>query len=50
MPGTGLSYRKRLDFPGTEREEPAVTAPANRTGMLLVIVFVFGVIIGLAFR
>lgn len=50
VPGTGLSYRKRLDLPDTGREEPAVTEPSNRTGMLLIVVFVVGVIFGLALR
>ncbi|CAM8632986.1 Domain of unknown function DUF4236 [Burkholderiales bacterium] len=50
VPGTGLSYRKRLDLPDAEREEPAVTEPANRTGWLLIIVFVVGVLVGLALK
>jgi hypothetical protein len=50
VPGTGLSYRKRLDLPDAERKEPAVTEPANRTGMLLILVFVVGVIVGLALK
>ncbi len=50
VPSTGLFYRKRLDLPDAEREEPAVTEPAKRTGMLLIIVFVVGVIVGLVLR
>lgn len=50
VPGTGLSYRKRLDLPDTEQEEPAATETANRTGVLLVIVFVVGVLVGLALK
>jgi len=50
VPGTGMSYRKRLDLPDAEREEPQVTEPANRTGLLLFIVFVIGVMVGLALK
>jgi len=50
VPGTGLSHRKRLDLPDTQREKPAVTEPANRSGILLVVVFVIGVIVGLALK
>ena len=50
VPGTGLSYRKRLDLPDTGREEPAVTEPTNRTAWLLIIVFVVGVLVGLALK
>lgn len=50
LPSTGASYRKRLDLTDAEREEPAVTEQDNRTSVLLIIVFVVGVLVGLALK
>ena len=50
VPGTGLSYRKRIDLPDAGGDESPVPEPANRTGVLLIIVFVVGVLVGLVLK
>ena len=51
VPGTGLSYRKRLEFP--DNESPTSTTgssvqPKARSSVLLIVIFAIGVAVGLA--
>jgi hypothetical protein len=52
LPGTGISHRKRLDFPGSPAKNNQKTSVPKQSGspsiLLLVIVFVLGVLIGMA--
>ena len=56
LPGTGLSYRKRLDLPEAEAEPVSQEPPAKRTTsvtpswVLLLIVLAVGILIGLFLR
>lgn len=50
VPGTGLSYRKRLGRPDAGRDESPATESASRTGVLLIVVFVVGVLVGLVLK
>ena len=56
LPGTGLSYRKRLDLPEAETEPVSQEPPANRTTsgtpswVLLLIVLAVGIVIGVSLR
>ena len=56
LPGTGLSYRKRLDLPEAEPEPVSQELPAKRTTsgtsswVLLLIVLAVGIVIGVSLR
>jgi hypothetical protein len=50
VPGTGLSYSKRLSLSDTEREESTATELTSRYLIFFILVFVVGVIVGLALK
>jgi len=54
LPGTGISYRKRIDLPDTEvesQDQPAKPASSGTPSwLLLLIVLVIGIVIGLSLR
>lgn len=52
IPGTGLSYRKRLDLPDSEREPSAPVNPtvsSHNSLVVLAVVFVLGIAVGVFF-
>jgi hypothetical protein len=54
VPGTGLSYRKRLDLPDSEPETQDTQTSHQRSGapswLILIIVLAVGIFIGLSIR
>jgi len=54
VPGTGLSYRKRLDLPDSETDTQDTQTPHQSSGapswLLLAIVLAVGILIGLSIR
>jgi len=54
LPGTGVSYRKRIDFPDAEvesQDQPVKPASSGKPSWLpLLIVLVIGIVIGLSLR
>jgi len=54
LPGSGISYRKRLDLPDAEPVSPKPPATRSSSGtpswLLLLIVLVIGIVIGLSIR
>jgi hypothetical protein len=54
LPGTGLSYRKRLDLPDSDSTTQEPQAPHQSSGapswLLLAIVLAIGIFIGLSIR
>jgi hypothetical protein len=51
LPGTGLSYRKRLDLPESAPLNTAAASnelPQARSPVLLIVIFAIGVAVGLA--
>lgn len=54
LPGTGLSYRKRLDLPDSDPTTPDPQTPHQSSGapswLILVIVLAVGIFIGLSIR
>ena len=54
IPGTGLSYRKRLDLPDSETDTQDTQTPHQRSGapswLLLAVVLAIGIFVGLSLR
>ena len=54
LPGTGLSYRKRLDLPDSEPDTQDRQAPHQSSGapswLILIIILAVGIFIGLSIR
>ena len=54
LPGTGLSYRKRLDLPDSEPDTEYPQTPHQSSGapswLILIIVLAIGIFIGLSIR
>jgi hypothetical protein len=54
IPGTGLSYRKRLDLPESEADNQQTKTEPQRSGapswLLLAVVLAVGIFIGLSIR